>query len=180
MFSLKAGFRSGSGRPVAIPASTQPTRALFLTSISRELGALSGFVLGCRSLTVASTGFLPSRNIHPTNAIRRREPLENTFTAPNSPFGWNRTSCRASFPETSRPGTPPSACQPGLDCARRSQTSYYNQTQNTSGKVLYVMRFRFEILFQEFPPGREDARPPGAESAYIARPDQDYGSLQSR
>src|SRR6266568_2784059 len=62
---------------------------------------------------------------------------------------------------------------------RRSQTSYNDKTLKTPGKVLFVMRFRGEILLREFSPGHEAARPPGAESAYIARPDQGYGLPQS-
>ena len=61
------------------------------------------------------------------------------------------------------------------------RTHLYNQTQKPPGKVL-LLTFRrgavppWKRLIQIYLPWREGARPPGAESAYTARPEPGYES----
>ena len=147
----------------------------------------SPFAPGLRSVAVRVQLSGPSLDLLPASAqlaralsdLRRRRPLENLCSAPNSSLGW--TGSLAQFPAVSV-ANPPRQEHPTLPTRQPGipipGSSYYNQTQIPPGKVLLsaspglVSRPRDTLPRAE----REAARPPAAESAYIARPDPGCGS----
>jgi hypothetical protein len=83
------------------------------------------------------------------------------------------------------PQAPPTTRKPGT--ASPDPLNY--QTQKPPGKVLLLTFAEFtpggevplwKPRLEKYFPSREGARPPGAESAYIARPVPGYGSPRSR